>query len=56
LKGEEIKFEAGESSLFLVNTREQKLLEVREKANEISAKRIQVIQYLKFIANLMAVD
>jgi outer membrane protein TolC len=56
LKGEEIKFEAGESSLFLVNTREQKLLEVREKANEISAKRIQVIQYLKFIANLMAVN
>jgi outer membrane protein TolC len=56
LRGEEIKFEAGESSLFLVNAREQKLLEVREMANEISAKRIQVIQYLKFIANLMAVD
>jgi outer membrane protein TolC len=56
LRGEEIKFEAGESSLFLVNSREQKLLEVREMANEISAKRIQVIQNLKFIANLMAVD
>ena len=56
LKGEEIKFSAGESSLFLVNSREQKLLEVREKTNEISAKRIEVIQNLKWIANLMGVE
>lgn len=56
LKGEEIKFSAGESSLFLVNSREQKLLEVREKRNEISAKRIEVIQSLKWIANLMGVE
>jgi outer membrane protein TolC len=56
LKGEEIKFSAGESSLFLVNSREQKLLEVREMANEISAKRINVIQNLKWIANSMQVE
>lgn len=56
LKGEEMKFKAGESSLFLVNSREQKLLEIREIANEISAKRIQVIQNLKWIANIMGVE
>jgi outer membrane protein TolC len=56
LKGEEIKFSAGESSLFLVNSREQKLLEIREMANEISVKRINVIQNLRLIANYFDVE
>jgi outer membrane protein TolC len=56
LKGEEIKFKTGESSLFLVNSREQKLLEVREITNEISAKRIVVIQNLRWIANALGVE
>jgi outer membrane protein TolC len=56
LKGEEIKFKTGESSLFLVNSREQKLLEVREITNEISAKRIIVIQNLRWIANDLGLE
>lgn len=56
LKGEEIKFNVGESSLFLVNSREQKLLEVREMGNEISVKRIKVIQSLRLIANSFDVE
>lgn len=56
LKGEEIKFRAGESSLFLVNSREQKLLEIREMANEVSVKRINIIQNLRLIANFLEVN
>ena len=51
LAGEEIKFKMGESSLFLLNTREQKLLETQEKLNEVSAKRISSIVYLRWISN-----
>lgn len=35
---EERKFQLGESSLFLVNSREQKLIEARLKANELEVK------------------
>lgn len=56
LKGEEIKFQAGESSLFLINAREQKLLDMQEKLNEILSKRVIVIQYLKWIGNSLNVD
>ena len=56
LKGEEIKFKAGESSLFLINAREQKLLEVNEIVNEVSAKRINVIQNLKWIGNAINIE
>ncbi len=38
LQGEEIRFKLGESSLFLVNARESKLLEVYEKLIETEAK------------------
>lgn len=38
LKGEEVRFKLGESSLFLVNARESKLLEVNEKLIETEAK------------------
>lgn len=56
LKGEEMKFKAGESSLFLVNSREQKLLEVRELLNEYASKRVDVIQNLRWIANAIGVE
>jgi outer membrane protein TolC len=51
LEGEEIKFRMGESSVFLVNSREQKLLETQEKLNEIYTKRIKTIQYLKWLTS-----
>ncbi len=38
LSGEEMKFRAGESSLFLVNSRETKALEARQKYAELRAK------------------
>ena len=37
-KGEELKFRLGESTLFLVNSRENKLLEAREKLVSVRAK------------------
>lgn len=37
-RAEEIRFEAGESSLFLVNTRENKALEALQKLQELRAK------------------
>lgn len=55
LAGEETKFKFGESSLFLINAREQKLLELQEKLNEVSTKRIDVIQKLRLIANAIGV-
>lgn len=38
LKAEEVKFEIGESSMFLVNSRETKLLESQQKLAELKAK------------------
>lgn len=38
LKGEEIRFSLGESSLFLINARENKLLEIQEKILETENK------------------
>ena len=38
LKGEEMRFKLGESSLFLVNSRESKLIEVNEKLLQVEAK------------------
>lgn len=38
LNGEEMRFKLGESSLFLVNARETKLIEVREKLLSVEAK------------------
>lgn len=48
LKAEEAKFEIGESSMFLVNTRETKLLESQQKLAELKAKfftKILAIQW-----------
>jgi outer membrane protein TolC len=38
LRAEEIKFSIGESSMFLVNARENKLLEANQKLAEFKAK------------------
>ena len=38
LKAEEVKFSIGESSMFLVNARENKLLETQQKMNELKTK------------------
>ena len=41
LEGEEIRFSLGESSLFLINARETKLLEINEKLIETENKLIK---------------
>ncbi|MBC7760094.1 MAG: TolC family protein [Phormidesmis sp. FL-bin-119] len=41
LEGEEIRFSLGESSLFLINARESKLLEIKEKLIETENKLIK---------------
>ncbi|TAF47711.1 MAG: TolC family protein [Sphingobacteriales bacterium] len=51
LKGEETKFRFGDSSLFLINSREQKVLETQEKINELKAKKVKTIQVLKYLSN-----
>ena len=51
LKGEETKFRFGDSSLFLINSREQKVLETQEKINELLAKRLKTIQALRYLSN-----
>ncbi len=51
LSGEETKFRFGDSSLFLINSREQKVLETQEKINELKAKRLKTIQVLKYLSN-----
>ena len=50
LSGEERKFQIGESSLFLVNTREQKLVETRIKENNLA------IDYLELLLQLFNVS
>ena len=51
LKGEETKFRFGDSSLFLINSREQKVLETQEKINELLAKKLKTIQALRYLSN-----
>ncbi len=43
---EERKFSLGESSLFLINSREQKLIDASLKENEITVKRLEAIATL----------
>ena len=42
-RGEEIKFSNGESSLFLVNARELKTLEARQKLIELQGKEQKAV-------------
>lgn len=46
LKGEERKFFLGESSLFMINSREQSLISSRLKENDISIKRLTAMAKL----------
>jgi outer membrane protein TolC len=50
LRGEEIRFQAGESSLFLINARENKTLEALQKLQELKAKFLKTEISLKWAA------
>jgi outer membrane protein TolC len=52
-RGEEVKFENGESSLFLMNTREQKTIEARQKQLALSAKKMQAQVNMEWAAGLL---
>lgn len=52
-RGEEIRFQAGESSLFLINARENKTLEALQKLQELKAKYFKTENYLKWAAGLL---
>jgi outer membrane protein TolC len=49
-KGEEIRFQAGESSLFLINARENKTLEALQKLQELKAKFFKIENTLHWAA------
>jgi outer membrane protein TolC len=53
LKGEELRFRTGESSLFLVNARETRLWEAAQKLEEIKAKYLIAIQKLFWSAGVL---
>ena len=50
LKNELLRFSNGESSLFLVNTRENKLLEIKQKIIELEMKLMKAGYYLSWSA------
>ncbi len=49
-RGEEIRFQAGESSLFLINARENKTLEALQKLQELKAKFFKTENTLQWAA------
>ena len=49
-QGEQTRFEIGESSVFLLNSREAKLLEARQKLSELQAKYAQTQATLRWAA------
>ncbi|RYY41634.1 MAG: TolC family protein [Chitinophagaceae bacterium] len=53
LRGEETRFRAGESSLFLVNAREQKTWEALQKAIALDAKRARALVRLRWAAGVL---
>lgn len=53
-RGEETRFRAGESSLFLVNTRETKALEALQKLQEIKTKFYKTNIKLQWAAGMLA--
>jgi outer membrane protein TolC len=53
-KGEETRFLNGESSLFLINSREQKTLEAKQKWVELQAKNEQSLVGIKWSAGILA--
>ncbi len=52
-RGEEIRFQAGESSLFLINSRENKALEALQKLQEVKAKFFKTENMLLWAAGLL---
>ncbi len=52
-QGEEIRFQAGESSLFLINARENKALEALQKLQELKAKYFKTENNLLWAAGLL---
>jgi outer membrane protein TolC len=52
-RGEEIRFRAGESSLFLINSRENKALEALLKLQELKAKYYKTVVALQWSAGLL---
>jgi len=52
-RGEEIRFLAGESSLFLVNARENKALEALQKLQELKATYFKTENSLLWAAGLL---
>lgn len=52
-RGEEIRFQAGESSLFLINARENKALEALQKLQELKAKYFKTVNALQWAAGLL---
>lgn len=54
LQAEQQKFEIGESSLFLVNARETKLIDMRLKGEELKSKYQQAVAELYFVAGTLS--
>jgi hypothetical protein len=53
LNAEQIKFENGESSLFFVNARENKLLETAEKLVDLKVKYLKSIFKIQWASGLL---
>ncbi len=53
LRAEEIRFANGESSLFLINSRENKYLEAQQKLIELKAKYCKAVYALQWSAGLL---
>lgn len=56
LRAEEIRFSNGESSLFLINSRENKLLETQEKIVELKAKTIKTYFKINWLENNISIQ
>jgi len=52
-KGEEIRFQIGESSLFLINARENKTLEALQKLQELQTKYLVTLNSLQWAAGIL---
>ena len=52
-RGEEIRFQAGESSLFLINARENKALEALQKLQGLRAKYLIAVNSLQWAAGIL---
>jgi outer membrane protein TolC len=54
LDGENIRFTNGESSLFLVNNREQKVIETKQKLIALSSKYLQQKIKLRWASGILS--